>query len=107
MNTVERVMKNIRQEEMDGIHERTYLLMDAFDSIVDSSIEEYNEEVNVKLNKNLDHRLGYFINEGAKERQKEILVIGGIILVVLGGYKLIKKQICKRKNNKIELKEEA
>jgi len=103
MNTVDRVIENIKQEEINGEHERTYLLMDAFDMLLNNEIEENNED----LNKNLDYRLGYFVSEGVKEARKEMLVIGSIALVLVGGYKLLKQQICKKKNDKIELKEEA
>ena len=98
MKTVDRVINNIRQEEIDGKHERTYMLFDALDTLSNEHDEKDNEELNTIL----DRRLGWFVNEGVKEARKEILVIGGIALVVIGGWKLIKKHI--RKKQKYEIK---
>ena len=103
MNTAERVIENIRQEEIDGKHERTYLLFDALDMLCSDNVTDENRE---DLNNNLDYRLSYFINAGANEARKEILVIGGIVLVCIGGYKLVKKYIYKKKN-KMKLEEKA
>ena len=102
MNTVDRVIANIRQEELNGEHERTYLLFDALDMLCSDNVTEENRE---DLNKNLDYRLSYFVNAGAVEARKEILLIGGITLgfVCLGTY--LRHRFIKKKSKKIKEEE--
>jgi len=99
MNTADRVIKNIRQEEIDGKHERTYLLFDALDMLCSDNVTDDNRE---DLNKNLDYRLSYFVNAGAVEARKEILLVSGITLglVCIGSY--LRHIIIKNKSKKIK-----